>query len=234
MIKTTRRSSAAFTLIELLTVVAIIGILAAIVIPSVGKARERAQRAVDLSNIKQDIQSAILYANDNKDKFPSTTATVPANTAQKWAYIVASTSDINDPYFFIAKNDIVDITAPTAIYTVLGGVKTIDTTFNGLSDLSVAFVAGGKLGDPMTTPLVFTRGLNKAGTWSPTTGVYKNDGGYIGFIGGNVSWYSNTTNALSQPSGTATTDITTTITATKTILSTTSAGDATGAGTGTL
>ena len=30
-------------------------------------------------------------------------------------------------------------------------------------------------------------------TWSPTSGVYKDTGGYIAFLGGNVSFYSNTT-----------------------------------------
>ena len=230
MIQTIRRSNAAFTLIELLTVVAIIGILAAIVIPSVGKARERAQRAVDLSNIKQDIQAAIMYANDNKDKFPSTTA---ATTVPQWAYIVASAADINDPYFFIAKNDIIDITAPSAIYTVASSTKTIDSTFSGLSDLSVAVVAGGKLGDPMTTPLVFTRGLNTTGTWDASKGVYKADGGYIGFIGGNVAWFKDTTTGLSQPNGSTTANILATITSTKKILSTSNAGSAVGNGSGT-
>jgi prepilin-type N-terminal cleavage/methylation domain-containing protein len=43
----------AFTLIELLTVIAIIGILASILIPTVGRVREAARRSVDASNIRQ-------------------------------------------------------------------------------------------------------------------------------------------------------------------------------------
>lgn len=43
----------AFTLIELLTVIAIIGILAAIIIPTVGKVRDSAKKAQCVSNLKQ-------------------------------------------------------------------------------------------------------------------------------------------------------------------------------------
>ena len=173
-----------------------------------------------------------MYANDNKDKFPNTTV---APTAQQWGYLVASSSDINDPYFFIAKNDILDIT-PTSnsIYTVSSaGAKSPDAAFTGLSDLSVAVVAGGKLGDSSTTPLVFTRGLNTTGTWDTTKGVYKDDGGYIGFIGGNVSWFKSTAGSLSKPNGASTDNIKDTITATKRILSTANSGDAVGNGSGT-
>ena len=53
-----RRSQAAFTLIELLTVIAIIGILAAIVIPTVGSVREKAQRAVDGNNLREILKAA--------------------------------------------------------------------------------------------------------------------------------------------------------------------------------
>jgi prepilin-type N-terminal cleavage/methylation domain-containing protein/prepilin-type processing-associated H-X9-DG protein len=56
----------AFTLIELLTVIAIIGILAAIIIPTVGKVRATAQNAKCASNLRQLAMGANLYASDNK------------------------------------------------------------------------------------------------------------------------------------------------------------------------
>ncbi|AHF89123.1 N-terminal cleavage protein [Opitutaceae bacterium TAV5] len=68
----TGHAGRAFTLIELLTVIAIIGILAAIIIPTVGKVRETARAAQCLSNIRQIAMALNLYADDNKDLFPTT------------------------------------------------------------------------------------------------------------------------------------------------------------------
>ncbi|MDR1282455.1 MAG: prepilin-type N-terminal cleavage/methylation domain-containing protein [Opitutaceae bacterium] len=56
----------AFTLIELLTVIAIIGILAAIIIPTVGKVSEAARTAACQSNLRQFGVASLLYAQDHK------------------------------------------------------------------------------------------------------------------------------------------------------------------------
>ncbi|WP_052362363.1 type II secretion system protein [Geminisphaera colitermitum] len=66
----TGKHRAAFTLIELLTVIAIIGILAAIIIPTVGKVRQTATRAQCISNLRQTGLAIISFANDNKDYLP--------------------------------------------------------------------------------------------------------------------------------------------------------------------
>lgn len=65
-----KQVSAAFTLIELLTVIAIIGILAAIIIPTVGKVRETARSAQCISNMRQIGQGVLLYAQANNDTLP--------------------------------------------------------------------------------------------------------------------------------------------------------------------
>jgi prepilin-type processing-associated H-X9-DG protein/prepilin-type N-terminal cleavage/methylation domain-containing protein len=67
----------AFTLIELLTVIAVIGILAAILIPAVGKVRERAHAAGCVSNLRQLAVAATAYASDHKGNFISLYSDVP-------------------------------------------------------------------------------------------------------------------------------------------------------------
>ena len=63
-------SRQAFTLIELLTVIAIIGILASIIIPVVGKVRQTARKAQCVSNMRQWGTAVRLLSNDYKGLVP--------------------------------------------------------------------------------------------------------------------------------------------------------------------
>lgn len=64
------KRSGAFTLIELLTVIAIIGILAAILIPVVSSVREKARGAVCQTNLRNIGMAMFLYAEDNHGRLP--------------------------------------------------------------------------------------------------------------------------------------------------------------------
>jgi type II secretory pathway pseudopilin PulG len=56
-------------LIELLTVIAIIGVLAAIIIPVVGKVRTTAKRTQGLNNLRQIMTGSLAYAQENRGRW---------------------------------------------------------------------------------------------------------------------------------------------------------------------
>jgi len=72
-------NSRAFTLIELLVVIAVIAVLLAILVPVMSAAKEHAQRAVCLSNLRQLTTAWIAYADDHDGKL------VNGNAMEKWS-----------------------------------------------------------------------------------------------------------------------------------------------------
>ena len=64
------RARRAFTLVELLTVIAIIGVLAGIVIPLVGKVRKNAVTTTATSNLRQVGAAMLLHAGENRGNLP--------------------------------------------------------------------------------------------------------------------------------------------------------------------
>lgn len=65
-----KRGRTAFTLVELLVVVAIIAILAALLLPSLARAKSKAHQVSCLSNLRQIGLAFSLYLNDHEERFP--------------------------------------------------------------------------------------------------------------------------------------------------------------------
>lgn len=68
-IRPENRTAAAFTLVELLVVIAIIAVLISILLPALTKAREQANRVACASNVRQLCMAQLMYANDNHGYF---------------------------------------------------------------------------------------------------------------------------------------------------------------------
>lgn len=72
------RKKIAFTLIELLVVISIISMLMAILLPSLGRAREQARRTACMANLRSIGQGIYLYAHDNDGRL------VPGDWRVSW------------------------------------------------------------------------------------------------------------------------------------------------------
>ena len=74
------RVKPAFTLIELLVVIAIIAILAALLLPTLSKAKGKAFDTACLNNLKQLNVCWLMYANDHEDTVPPNQSVYDINT----------------------------------------------------------------------------------------------------------------------------------------------------------
>lgn len=77
--------STGFTLVELLAVLAVVGILAAIIIPVVGAVRQSARATQCASNLRQIGVAMNLHANEHRNRFP--TVYPDENKTWRWKLI---------------------------------------------------------------------------------------------------------------------------------------------------
>src|SRR5262249_32601405 len=104
------RARRAFTLIELLTVIAILGILAALLFPTVNAALDRAKRAADGASVREIQKAAMIYAQDNDGRLPdpqnvATTVLTAPQRAQLWPGVIARNGILTDPKVYFSKVD---------------------------------------------------------------------------------------------------------------------------------
>jgi len=79
------RQRSAFTLVELLVVIAVIGILAGLLLPSLARSKSQAQGAFCQNNARQLMLGCLMYCDDNGGFFPYNMGGAAVHTNINWA-----------------------------------------------------------------------------------------------------------------------------------------------------
>ena len=179
-----RPLKAGFTLVELLTVIAVIGILAAILIPAISTVQRTAEKSKSSTNLKQIAQSYMAYSNSS-----GRTRTIAASVTSihDWAGVLATNVGLTDASLYMISFD-TEVAAleelPKSLY---GSGSTVDTSI----PISYEAASGISLNsNATTTPLIWTRDLATSGAW-PVDSPWGGNEGHIAFLDSHVESFEN-------------------------------------------
>lgn len=116
MNSSSRARRAAFTLIELLTVIAIIAILASMLLPSLSRAREMARRTSCASNMRQLGLGVMQYTEDYDERLPTAAVGVAGENMGGWVSYSKFGTGTTDPVFTPAKGGLYPYLKSTQIF----------------------------------------------------------------------------------------------------------------------
>ncbi|HOG49633.1 MAG TPA: prepilin-type N-terminal cleavage/methylation domain-containing protein [Lentisphaeria bacterium] len=191
-----KRQQSRFTLIELLVVIAIIAILAAMLLPVLSKARERAEQADCISNMRQLTLAFMMYTDDNKSQLPYyTNGGGGAGREGGWVYYdafpvpAAGNFDVSRGTLYKYVND-------ERVYACRSDVTESLCSYGANSDTRNAKLS--EIDRTSSIPLLLEEGSTKPTTndgyfdldYLPTDYVVNrhNNGSVYGFCDGHVSW----------------------------------------------
>ncbi|MDR0418267.1 MAG: prepilin-type N-terminal cleavage/methylation domain-containing protein [Puniceicoccales bacterium] len=173
----------AFTLIELIVVMSIIVILMSIIIPGTQKVLVNARKTKAQTCMRQIAEAYCRYYQ--------THGFIPeANNIVDLIEKFAEEGELNSTHLFVFPGD---TQAPKVLREQIWPKDGDNPAWEIGKPLSVELVSKiQKEVNPSTIPVVFSRGLDYSnGFWNPNNGVWKNEGGFIGFLDGKVRWYKN-------------------------------------------
>jgi prepilin-type N-terminal cleavage/methylation domain-containing protein/prepilin-type processing-associated H-X9-DG protein len=192
-----------FTIVELLIVIAIIGILTGILLTAISRARESGRRTQCASNLRQISFGLIMYANENKETFPNGGATAMTDLNVLYPDYVSERKVFkcpSDNLVTVEENS--NITAGDAFEKDECSYG-YDNTHSPANGPGVAIIADRpRNAAGATTPTAATNSPNHGGTTGTVAaGDDAGDGQNVGYIDGHVEWASSQEAGYSGSSG---------------------------------
>jgi prepilin-type N-terminal cleavage/methylation domain-containing protein len=182
----------AFTLVELLVVVAIIAILAALLLPALSRAKESARRTSCISNSRQVNMAIRLYADDYLDAFPILPVPnpYPNGVGAYYKQLVKGYLGLTGP---ASPNEKVFVCPSDPTYQTQVGHAFTSYTFNGYETNanSMPRITGKRLSDIKNPTKAVLAGEVSAffgGSWHPMVkGVYPDAKNVLSFADAHVA-----------------------------------------------
>jgi type II secretory pathway pseudopilin PulG len=163
MNSTTRSSrKTAFTLVGLLVIIAVLGILAAMLIPALVRAKDKSKRIQCINNLKQSGLAFRIWEGDNSDKLPMDVPMAKGGTkefdtgADTFRHFQVMSNELNKPKILICPAD----------------TRTVANNFVRLKNQNVSYFVGLEANDEF--PQRFLDGdRNITGESNPENGILK-------------------------------------------------------------
>jgi prepilin-type N-terminal cleavage/methylation domain-containing protein/prepilin-type processing-associated H-X9-DG protein len=194
--KRSTRDRAGFTIIELAVSISIIGILASMLLPALGVAREKARRAACLNNLRQMGLGMAMYADSYNGRLPQDVAGKPtlAGSYNLLSNIITSAKVFTCPSDTAAKFQNSYPLTSAAVSMTISYSYSVGLIWEDQPDSVIALDRMGK----SVTAAGYTNGARWSASGSSPYAPHKDAGGNVLFNDGHAAW----ANSLPSTAGT--------------------------------
>jgi prepilin-type N-terminal cleavage/methylation domain-containing protein len=171
------RKSRGFTIIELLIVISVILVLAAMLAPAVNKAKEKGRRLVCMNNVRELGHASVIYSQDFNETMPYTAA----HTRQTDFQLLFDNK-------FLTTNECKLLGCPnsTVALPTCTGYRTLSANTIGYRYASAA-ANGLKTSNTAKMLIVEEDSASTNNTWD-TADTHGQDGGNVFYVDGRAKW----------------------------------------------